>query len=405
MTISVSELRRLCFMTFFLFAALLFSETYDTAFYLLNGTVIFFFIYIVSILLLLKNKSFLSSLKLLFQEKYVLFLLVLTFVSVIWSVSPDDTLTGAITLTGTLFLALYIVQTNNLTNFIKILTIYFFFFCLVNTLYVLFSGAGLDVEHNGAWKGLLGQKNRFGMFLSIAFLVSLISFRKSKGHFKLFSLITLVFSLVLIIKADSKTALVLSILILITILFSKVIRMPPYLLISLLSLMLSSMILGIYLVFIFNKKITELTGFEFTFTGRTEIWSAILRFISQSPLSGYGYNGFWNSSLVTDFNRMLLYNETTSSHNGYFDVVLSLGIFALAAVLVILIKNVYKVITLYRLNKDNNFLFLALLLMYFIIYNFTESLLLLRNNFITVLFFCLIFYIYKSYREIKVHKS
>lgn len=392
-------------MVFFLVAALLFSETYDTAFYFVNGTAIFFLIYILSVLLLMKNKSFISSIKLLFQEKYVLFLIVLSFVSVLWSVSPDDTLTGAVTLAGTLFLALYIVQVNDLNSFIKALTIYFFFFCLVNTFYVLFSGAGLDLEHAGAWKGLLGQKNRFGMFLSIGFLVSLMSFRNSEKLFKLFSFITLVFSLVLIVKSDSKTALILSLLIVGAILFSKLLRMPTYLLISFLSLVFSLAIVGLYLVFLFHKEITKATGFEFSFTGRTEIWSAIMRFISQSPLSGYGYNGFWNSNLVLDFNRMLLYNETTSSHNGYFDVMLSLGLFALIAVLVILIKNIYKVISLYRLNKNNNFLFLALLLMYFIIYNLTESLLLLRNNFITVLFFCLIFYIYKSYREIKPNKT
>ncbi len=83
--------------------------------------------------------------------------------------------------------------------------------------------------------------------------------------------------------------------------------------------------------------VTLLTGFDMTFTGRSEIWALLGEHISRSPLLGTGYGAYWSGwgadspafELVVRMNGFY----PGSAHNGYLEIVNDLGWTGLACLL------------------------------------------------------------------------
>lgn len=112
------------------------------------------------------------------------------------------------------------------------------------------------------------------------------------------------------------------------------------------------------------KTLPSLFNRTETLTGRTEIWQSLVPYAKKNIFLGYGYGGFWTTSL-----RNLI---ASHAHNGYLDTILELGLIGLI-LFVIYILNL--------LNKISNFLagefqiswfFLALIFMV-LVKNIAES--------------------------------
>lgn len=71
------------------------------------------------------------------------------------------------------------------------------------------------------------------------------------------------------------------------------------------------------------RKLADELGRDATLTGRTEIWEGLMGDVWSRPLLGSGVESFWTTT-----NKRL--HEITEAHNGYLDVVLSLGFVGLA---------------------------------------------------------------------------
>lgn len=69
-----------------------------------------------------------------------------------------------------------------------------------------------------------------------------------------------------------------------------------------------------------------------TLSGRHFIWPAVLYFIGKKPWLGYGYEAFWNPTRVETISEEVGWG-LREAHNGYLDVLLSLGGLGLAALL------------------------------------------------------------------------
>jgi O-antigen ligase len=71
----------------------------------------------------------------------------------------------------------------------------------------------------------------------------------------------------------------------------------------------------------------SLIGRDPTFTGRTDIWDALLQAISHKPLLGYGYLAFWGlDSEPRYWLAQAVDWDAPSGHNGWLDLAISLGI-------------------------------------------------------------------------------
>lgn len=63
--------------------------------------------------------------------------------------------------------------------------------------------------------------------------------------------------------------------------------------------------------------VLQAMGRDTTFTGRTEIWAELIPVVSNNPVLGVGYGGFWVHAIESQVNE---------AHNGYLDVMIELGL-------------------------------------------------------------------------------
>jgi len=106
-------------------------------------------------------------------------------------------------------------------------------------------------------------------------------------------------------------------------------------------------------------------GRDATFTGRTEIWNALLPVASQQPLFGLGFGSFW-----TPFARV--HYVISEAHNGYLDMVLDLGYWGLILLVIFLISSCRRAVKGLALDFDWACLWIGFLFMA-VLHNATES--------------------------------
>jgi O-antigen ligase len=118
---------------------------------------------------------------------------------------------------------------------------------------------------------------------------------------------------------------------------------------------------------------------DLTFTGRTEIWEFVWQYVVKSPFIGTGYGSFWaigdlSPSLVSASKFVAQYTE---AHNGYLDVLVSIGAMGLVFTGLALVQP-YALLRFYSSSQTDTatqeVLLCALLLLTFgILHNTLES--------------------------------
>ena len=77
-----------------------------------------------------------------------------------------------------------------------------------------------------------------------------------------------------------------------------------------------------------------------TLTGRLPLWTLAFQFIGERPLTGYGFYAFWTPDHIRYFSDQLGWG-VPESHNGFIELLLSLGIPGLLLYLALLIRSSY----------------------------------------------------------------
>jgi exopolysaccharide production protein ExoQ len=107
-------------------------------------------------------------------------------------------------------------------------------------------------------------------------------------------------------------------------------------------------------------SVVESLGRNSTLTGRTAIWTAVLR-LAGNPVVGTGYESFWLGDRLkelwsVDDGAFIGINE---AHNGYLELFLNLGWLGVALLAGLIATGYRKVIATYRYNPDAGSLGLA----------------------------------------------
>ena len=134
--------------------------------------------------------------------------------------------------------------------------------------------------------------------------------------------------------------------------------------------------------FVFDP-VTALTGKNLTFSGRTVIWRIIGRNIARHLLAGSGYAAYWGAGPVPSspsYAFVVWGFWPTESHNGYLEILNDLGILGLACLLGYLSVYLRQAVRLFRVDRSQATLFLALLF-YQALLNLSESTWLDLDNF------------------------
>ncbi len=119
------------------------------------------------------------------------------------------------------------------------------------------------------------------------------------------------------------------------------------------------MLIGIFMPFsgkIPIKDLPRLVGRGETLTGRTDIWNALLPYAKKHIVLGYGYGGFWTTTLREQI--------ASHAHNGYLETVLALGFSGLILFSLFLISTARKCTRLIDNERSIYILFLSFIFMY-----------------------------------------
>lgn len=93
-----------------------------------------------------------------------------------------------------------------------------------------------------------------------------------------------------------------------------------------------------------------------TLTNRIPLWSECLDFVEKRPWVGYGYDSFWTPQRVFLISQHQGW-EIPHSHNGYMEMLLSLGSIGLGLYLTVMILFCKHAIVHYRQTKDSAHLY------------------------------------------------
>ncbi len=295
--------------------------------------ILLLFLYSISIYFLFRVKTK-NIVQFLLNEKVVLLLSVFIILSVFWSDFPSISFRRSVALTLTTIYGTYFGFRFNFAQQIILLKVSLGIGILLSVvLCILYPGNEAFVHqvgaHVGSWKGLFFQKNAMGLASVFSSLLCAVSLLDSKSSFKekTVDLVLFCLSFFAVVMTNSKTALVvLLVMLLLILLFRRLQRFPSSF--TLLALISGIFLSGIILIFLVSnfELFTTALGKNPTLSGRTDLWSLVLVKISQRPLLGYGFSGFWLADLGESYEIWLNFNWLPNhAHNGWLDIALDLG--------------------------------------------------------------------------------
>jgi exopolysaccharide production protein ExoQ len=126
-----------------------------------------------------------------------------------------------------------------------------------------------------------------------------------------------------------------------------------------------------------SGDVASALGRDATFSGRTLIWSALLPTVT-NPLIGTGFDSYWNSPNVLQFQQTLnslgWYHAEglNEAHDGYLEVYLNLGWIGVSLLALVLVTGYWRACKAFKREHDMGSLLLAYILSG-LIYNITEA--------------------------------
>jgi O-antigen ligase len=198
------------------------------------------------------------------------------------------------------------------------------------------TGASLEPEHAGLWRGLYTHKNIAGPVMAVITFFGIYVLRRGSW---ITGLGICTFGLLFVANTGSKTSagLVPLVILLVTVpgVFGVRRLAGSVVFITIVMTILST--IGTEL-FPPLRALRETFAPELTYTGRTEIWKFGLQNLFDRPLLGFGFESFWLSPFVKaqepGFEALWDVRGIIHGHNGYLDIAINMGIPAFCVAIV-----------------------------------------------------------------------
>jgi exopolysaccharide production protein ExoQ len=265
----------------------------------------------------------------LLRDRLFAILTALALMSTLWSQVPVKTLEWSACLAVNTILAFYLVERFTPERQVNLFLL-LGWVCLVSSFAMVIFFPGLGISYLGgfgAWQGMYFHKNFCALstifFLSAGLYAPAPTLRQKVGR-----IIYVGLSAFLIWMTQSRTGWVLACALFLFFSITKILqglrsrdRVPAIVGFGILAI-------GGGAFFISNwSTILYAIGKDPTLTGRFDIWQAVLVSIMKRPLTGFGYMGFWRGFEGESANVSFLSDwAVTSSHNGFLEVWVTLGL-------------------------------------------------------------------------------
>ena len=286
----------------------------------------------------------------------------------------------------------------------------FLFALLLNMLFVWQGSATMASNGQGlvniGYQGYFLQKNALGECAAAAYLLALRElFQRGWGRRALAAMVVVI-AVLLVFLSQSKTsfglALVCPMIAWLTLLLRKATRASPAIILS--AIPLCFLVLSMVSKSDLMGRISYLLFHDSTLTGRTIIWDFAKGEVANRPLLGWGYQSFWlvpdsPSAGAPGWVKMM-----PNAHNGYYDTMLETGYVGLALLLVFVVATLHAVGRVADRDPARA-RFLLSFALFFILYNFFESMWMRGYLFLWVMFVIVVAEIGRYWRPLALGRA
>lgn len=324
----------------------------------------------------------------------LLLLIVFPFVTLLWSVMPDETLRRSAGIVCPSLLGLYLGWRLPLRQLVLYFALVSFVLAVGNLAAVLLVpqiGITTEPPWIGAWKGLQSHKNSLGSSASFGALALIAASMALRGHLRLLALGGVAIQFLLLAFSQSLTGVLTVALGMATLLVLLRAHRPRTYYAVGASAALCMIVMAGFVLQYGAGPIMEEMGKSDTLSDRLPLWTEVMPSIATQPWLGYGYAAFWESKLP-DPDRIATNVLFTPhySHNGLLEMMLDGGAFLVALFISVFVPAVVRAARLAAGGRAE-FAFPLMFYAAFVLGNFTEALVLARNSLISVEFVALTF--------------
>ena len=293
----------------------------------------FFPAYGCSVLLLALSPG--EVLRTLLRQPLLILILWVVGASVLWSISPDQTLRRAVALVFTTLGGVILAARWRWAGLAEIMATALGILAVIS-LIVCVAVPSFGRMHElfpGAWRGLWVEKNALGNMMTIGFMAcaaaAVLEPRRAKLWWPTAGLCFL-----LVLASTSKTSLVSCLLGCCGFALVWIMRRGPAgKVIGTYGAVVGLLIVG-FVVLVASNVVLAALGKDATLTGRTQIWSAVMRRIQDRPWLGYGYGAVWDDTSPWAPLAWIIKQagfRPGHAHNSWLEQWLGLGIVGLTA--------------------------------------------------------------------------
>lgn len=314
---------------------------------------------------------------------FLVALVLLALVSCAWAETPILTLQRGVAVLGTTLLGIALAVRLSLEDQLRLMSWVLRIIAVLSLACVLFLpsyGISGGVEQQGGWLGIFSYKNGLGSVMALAALVEWY-LPADTGASKVVNRLALILSLALLVFSTSVTPLLalLGSMLLVEVykLGAQRFRIPTYAIVLAILLIIAS---GAAVLAGEGERVAVALGRSADLTGRAEIWSMVAPYISERPILGYGYSGFWagasSQSAAIDW---AVGGTVMYSHNGYLEILLNLGAVGLLLTAGFLCTGIKRVYDCSEHDQSAAYLWPLAFLLFFLLYNLTECTILFQD--------------------------
>ena len=254
-------------------------------------------------------------------------LLLLAGVSQEWSLLPDVTVRRAVALCFSSLFGLYLAARFSWRELTTMLAGVFMLLAVGSYLAVAVApGWAIHTTiHPGAWKGLWFEKNGLGQMMTWGVLACGSAAMLAPERRRLWILGALLCA-GLVIFSTSKTSLLGVMLVGSGLIVVSGLRRGGLLAVATAWLALIGAGLLVALAMFAPELLLEALGKDPTLTGRTDIWTSVLRRVEERPWQGHGYGAFWAAvDGPVGYVRNEVDWDAPTAHNGWLELLLAFG--------------------------------------------------------------------------------
>ncbi len=320
----------------------------------------------------------------------------LLIISSLISINPRATVQSSISIMIATFFILVISCLYDTNMFYSILSKYFITSIIFSIIYMVAipSLGWMDYYGELLPQGVYSHKNVLARNMIIAMIVLFNCAKQKKDIIKrsiYFIFVAIAIGLVILSKSTTGLIYLIVFMSINLMIFKK--KEVPKVIVKILYIIV--IIFNICTYFISSPNLSSILsninimGKNLTFTGRNVIWHYCFEKAFQKPLFGYGFDVFWESSLITEEFYARFNFTPPHAHNGYLGVLIDGGI----VILILIMYLIYKAIkNNVKIRNDINAKTTVIILAFILLINLTEAAFISNQTYLFWMIICFSYY-------------